>query len=244
MEALLVFFFIVLVLGVFIVLVLTVFIAVANAKARRGIKEFVEANYKLDEVHFPGASRGVIGFNFSDQTVLLGHGKNLNRYHFSQIMTVEVVQNGLTLHTFNRGSQILGAVAGGALFGAPGAMIGGLSGSSISKTRVKSVVLKVVVENPTSPLYTFTFFKDSSKKGASESGLLASLALKSVERVHAQILIATRQAQSPHIQSIIGAPSSNLDTLKTLWELKEGGILSEEEFNVQKARILATNALK
>lgn len=73
------------------------------------------------------------------------------------ILAVEIVEDGTTLTSTNRGSQILGAAVGGVAFGALGAVVGGLSASSTSSDKTRRLELKVVVNDVTQPVRLIPF---------------------------------------------------------------------------------------
>jgi len=64
-----------------------------------------------------------------------------------------------------------------------------------------------------------------------------------VDRFHAHIVNAMRQAQHDASPNLV--PSiSNADELQKLWNLKQNGILTDDEFADQKARILGLPGTK
>jgi hypothetical protein len=212
-----------------------VFAAIHNDKVVKEVTRRVHSRYKIDEIYVSVADRSLVGIGFDSHKIILGAGNFDAAYNFSQIVAVALVENGTTVTQTSRGSQLLSAAVGGVAFGAVGAIVGGLSGSSRSRERLRGIALKVTVDDRLRPVHTIIFLRSSNKNGLDPGGLLAKLALSSVNRFHAHILNAMRQAQAKvAVAPVAFAP----DDLQKLWDMKQAGILTEEEFAGQKARLL------
>ena len=61
------------------------------------------------------------------------------------------------------------------------------------------------------------------------------------DRFHAHVLNAMRQAKK---QASSGPPTSSASELRTLWEMKQAGALTEEEFVQQKSHLLGKPAAR
>ena len=131
-----------------------------------------------------------IGFRFADRQIFLGNNVDAHSYDFSQITKCELIQNDVAIASADRGSQIVGALAGGIAFGAAGAIIGGLSGSQTIKQNIKMITLKVIVDDPAHPIHEICFFA-AQGKGVSPS-LLTRKALELANRFHAHCQNAMR----------------------------------------------------
>lgn len=70
----------------------------------------------------------------------------------NDIMESELLIDDETITKSSRGSQVGGAVAGGALFGGVGAIIGGLSGKQTSKKEVSKIDLKLTINDFSDPV--------------------------------------------------------------------------------------------
>ncbi len=55
---------------------------------------------------------------------------------------------------------------------------------------------------------------------------------------NAQAIVEAQDVQRAYIQSIAGSPASTADELSKLAELKEKGVISDTEFEAQKAKLL------
>lgn len=76
----------------------------------------------------------------------------IDRFDFSEIVGAEVVRNGQTVIKTNRGSQLAGAAVGGLLFGAAGAIVGGLSGSERVQEKIRKLSLKLYTRDLHRPI--------------------------------------------------------------------------------------------
>ncbi|WJV20683.1 hypothetical protein QU593_09735 [Rossellomorea marisflavi] len=76
---------------------------------------------------------------------------NYKSLPFSSLAEVSLKEDGETVSKASRGSQLGGALVGGALAGGTGAIIGGLSGSRSSKDVIKSIDLKLTINDLSAP---------------------------------------------------------------------------------------------
>jgi len=98
-------------------------------------------------------------------------------YAFEQLVAVEVERDGSTLDRTNRGSQLMGAAVGGALFGGLGAIVGGLSGAKRREERIKRLSLKLYTNDLHEPVQEIVFFNHHAgvQPGAPEVKKAAAL---------------------------------------------------------------------
>jgi len=166
----------------------------------------IMATYKPDRLFVSPVDRSLVAVNFNARKIVLGSQNLEKEYDFGQIASVEVVENGITLAQTNRGSQFLGAAIGGLAFGGIGAVIGGLSGSSRTRERLRSISLKVTVDDRMQPVHSICFFHSSNQKGADREGLLARLAFQTIEQFHGHVVNAIRQSQA---NAVVIRPSTS-----------------------------------
>ena len=198
-------------------------------------RQSILAQYKLDEMYISQEDSSLFGIKFDEEKIILGNVGREKIYSFAQIAAVEVVENGVTLNKTNRGSQLLGTVVGGLILGPLGAVIGGLSASSRSLGRIQQLALKIFVDDRQIPVFTILFFQSSNRKGENPGADRVSRAREQLDRIHAQIVNAMRQVQQ---RPVLNSPGTGASDLKILWEMKQAGVLTEEEFAVQKSRLL------
>jgi hypothetical protein len=156
-------------------------------------------------------------------------------YSFNEIIQSEIISDGVTINKTSRSSQIGGALVGGALAGGIGAVIGGLGTSSESKSTVTNLELQVVVDNAKNSVHRVIFMSphDLGK-------YITNNEEKEIAHWHnllTHIINRTNESISSDINS---SPISMSDEIRKLSELYKDGILTEEEFNEQKTKLLSS----
>lgn len=173
-------------------------------------------------------------------------------YDYKDILESEIMEDGKTVTNTSRSSQIGGAIVGGVLAGGAGAVIGGLSGKKSSEKEINKIDLKVIVNNTKSPIKLINFLtaddidfngkpfpikKDSPKYKS---------AMSSINHWHSLLGLLIKQTDSEDTGNTKNNKLNeniNLsvaDELNKLLQLKKEGILTEEEFNQQKQKILSS----
>lgn len=168
--------------------------------------------------------------------------ETLNKYEYKSyvldykdIIQSEILRDGVTINKTSRGSQIGGALVGGVLAGGVGAVIGGLSASSESTSTVTKLELQVVVNNSKKSFHRVIFMspdditlperilpnKDLEKEITHWYNLLSHIVDKTEPELSTTNLMSTA------------------DELNKLLVLRNSGVLTDEEFNQQKSRILS-----
>lgn len=156
------------------------------------------------------------------------------------ILSVELFENGTSVTKTSRGSQIGGVIVGGILLGGVGAIIGGLSGKSESSAKVDRIDLRIVVNDTKSPLHDVSFLVDELYSKLEKQrdiarrwhGIISAL-IKRAETEEQSLRVA-EERKAPQKQ-----PSTSVaDELKKLAELHDSGVLTLEEFQQQKTRVL------
>ena len=153
-------------------------------------------------------------------------------YDFSEIIDYELTEDGDTISKGGLGS----AVAGGILFGGVGAVVGGITGGKKTKTVIKSMQIRLSLNNKYNNSITFDFIpagveckKDSIiYKGAK---MLADNTVSLLDSMCSQAQKLT--SSSPESNSISGA-----DEILKYKNLLDCGIITQEEFESKKKQIL------
>ena len=228
-------------LVVFAILIFAGVAAGSQARTAEQRREVLSQHYSMDEIYVSTVNGSSIGINFEAERVLLGQRGRETEYSFDQIAAVEVQENGATVSTTNRGSQLAGAAIGGLALGGVGALIGGLSGSRTSRQKVTSIVLKVSVDSTIEPVHKVTFLQVGGA-GVEPDSFAAKPAREAAERVHAHLVNAMRKVQerSATARALPATPSP--DQLGKLWELRQAGALTEGEYVAQKTALLSQPA--
>ncbi|MDR2147323.1 MAG: SHOCT domain-containing protein [Tannerella sp.] len=155
---------------------------------------------------------------------------------YSDIISVELLENGNTKSKKSTSRTVGGAIVGGVLAGGAGAIIGGLSGGSTSENMVSSLSVKILLRDIKTPYLLIPCFECTTSVGISEP----------IYKIGKQKADEIRDLVSIIIDKIDGKIENNKttpvlsisDELLKLSELKMKGILTEEEFAVQKNKIL------
>lgn len=179
--------------------------------------------------------------------VLVGPG-SYEIFNYSDIIEVSYEENGNQLYTKSAGRTIGGAIVGGVLMGGAGAVIGGLSGASKQNKEIKNMDIKILLRS-TSRTSCVLHFKDVDrvlKTKEEDDRKLYETYLKNANQakdVLSVIIDDAKQASAPIAQPItqpVVAPASSsvADELAKLAKLKADGILTDEEFRVQKSKLL------
>jgi hypothetical protein len=88
---------------------------------------------------------------------VIGNEQLLKKFNGEDIIQSEIVEDNFSVTRASRSSQIGGAIVGGALTGGVGAIIGGVTGKRIEKKEVKSIELKIVINDVDDPVKKVTF---------------------------------------------------------------------------------------
>lgn len=180
--------------------------------------------------------------------VLVIIGKHIHKsLNYSDIIEVSYIENGDQLFTKSTGRTVGGAIVGGVLMGGAGAVVGGLSGDSKQNKVVKNMDIKILLRN-TEETTCVLHFMDSSNplktkeasdksryedflKNANKAKDLLSIIIDDAKQAVALVAPVMSQPVAPQSTSVA-------DELTKLVALKEQGILTDEEFRVQKEKLL------
>ncbi len=148
---------------------------------------------------------------------------------YRDVLESEVVENGVSVTKTSRGSQVGGALLGGLVLGGVGAVIGGLSAKKTTTSKVTSVDLRVVVNDTREPVHRLRF---PTRAQAEHWHALISVIIRQADQED------RASANAPGGQSA-QAPVSVADELAKLSALMEKGLITQGEFQAQKARLLS-----
>lgn len=185
--------------------------------------------------------------DFFKVLVLVGPGHH-EIFNYSDIIEVSYEENGSQLYTKSAGRTVGGAIVGGVLMGGAGAVVGGLSGASKQNKEIKNMDIKILLRS-TSRTSCVLHFKDVDRvlktKDDADRRLYETYVKNAnqAKDVLSVIIDNAKQASTPIAQPIaqpVVAPvsSSVADELAKLAKLKADGILTEEEFQAQKSKLL------
>ena len=177
---------------------------------------------------------------------------------FKQIMSVEVLEDNTLISSKSSIRTIGGTIVGGAVAGGAGAVIGGLSGDSKQKKKVSKVQVKIKIRDINRPSLTIDTYNcetmEVNYKPINIDSSIGKIIYEEVMNTTNEIVdsLCVIIDQNDHAeQSSQGANSyepqqiqnngSIADELYKLAELKDKGILTDEEFYQQKQKLLCGN---
>lgn len=149
---------------------------------------------------------------------------------YSDILTIELLINDDIVETEKKGA-LSRATVGGLLFGAAGAIVGASSAKSNSYTKISSVILCITVNDANKPLHKINIINPS--------GGLEGPSFIEVERAREMYAVLSYIMKSEEKQQIAGNNKLSIaDELQKIVELKEKGLLDENEFSSLKKKII------
>ncbi|MCE4051846.1 hypothetical protein [Bacillus sp. Au-Bac7] len=115
---------------------------------------------------------------------------------FEKIIESEIKMDNSLIYKTSRGSQVAGALVGGALAGGVGAIIGGSSPNMTQNEKVQAITLKVIVDDIKNPNYYFDFLPPITEfhKGYDKSRPEIKIALERCEYWNSIMEIAIRKS--------------------------------------------------
>lgn len=221
---------------------------------------------KTQRINSPSGN-AVIAIDENSMKICIINSWGQDVYNYRDILESEIVEDGNTITKTSRSSQIGGALIGGVLTGGVGAIIGGLSGKKTSTEQVKRIDLKIVVNDTKKPVRIFNLMDCQfelggahHKNGMPKDDVIYKRAYQRATRWHSLISVLIKQADDAdkkeaeknryasqserehneinHVQSIASNSVSVADELLKLSELEKQGIITKEEFDKQKEKVL------
>ena len=163
------------------------------------------------------------GINYKDSKLI----------NFSDILSCEIIKDGITVTKTSRGSQIVGTVIGGAIMGGAGAIIGGLSGKKTSSEKLSYVILQLGINGINDPVFKiepYYIFKDKNYTYKEPNLNEAEEWLTIFKIIMKQSDLELRTDDKNNFPIA--------DELTKLSDLKIKGIITEDEFQIQKKKLL------
>lgn len=168
-------------------------------------------------------------------------------FNYSDIINVTYEEDGNTLFSKSMARTVGGTLVGGVLMGGAGAIVGGLSGDTSQNRIIQSMNIKILVRSTTEPSVNLPInrsgeifnTKDENSKKIYQSRIQEANAIKDLFSV---IIDNSSQQMAMSSQQKVEVPKSTTsiaDELIKLAQLKDAGVLSEEEFKVQKKKLLS-----
>lgn len=246
----------------FIIFVIVVGVVIAivseSADKEKTEKRKEELNVKLKKLPNQQGFKKIVGQKNRYAFVIDNVGRKIYYINsirtkevlFDQIISVEILEDNTLLSSKSTTRTVGGALLGGALAGGAGMVVGGLSGDSKQKKKVSKVSVKIKLRDYSTPSIMIECFDAHELTGYNEIKTTDNLyghfykdELQNAQKIADYVSVIIDEVDRQEKQSQVARPISAegvsvADELKKLASLKEQGILSEEEFQVQKEKLL------
>jgi len=173
-----------------------------------------------------------------------GNDFALDVISYNDLLSSEIFEDGKTITRSSRASQLGSALIGGLAFGGIGAIVGGLSGSKTSTHKVSKVDLRITINKTNAPIHDVNFMNFEGKG----TEIVYPGAIQRARHWHSllEVIISRTDAEDKLNENRINQNatetvvySSVADELSKLVDLKNQGIITEEEFASQKTKLLS-----
>jgi hypothetical protein len=233
---------ILIILAVLFVFAIAVGVMQGNETAEKvsALEKSLRDEFDIDELFVSSVDQSFVGFSFNRNMIIVGDPAFRKEYMLSEVASVEVIQNGASVTSTNRGSQALGAAVGGIAFGGVGLLAGALTGSKRTVDRVSELAIKITIDDRVRPLHFLRLFKWHDKKGVEADNFCLKPWIETADRINAHFVIGMRKATESTAQLAapaakrLASPMSYAEQIKQLWDLHQAGALSADEFERQK----------
>lgn len=156
-------------------------------------------------------------------------GEVLRVFDYSDIVDFELLEDGESVASGGLGR----ALAGGALFGGVGAIVGGVTGKRRSKEFCGSLKLKVTINDINNPVIYVSFIDSKTKKAGSFYKIISESAQECLSTFQ---LICDKQKEGNKENDYL-APSP-MDDIREFKKLLDEGIITQEDFDAKKKELL------
>ena len=163
---------------------------------------------------------------------------NFKLFNYKDILSCEITEDNNSIIKTSRSSQFGGALLGGVLLGGVGTIIGGLSGKKYNIKKVKNINLSITVNDIKNPIYEICFLN----KESDTTSIIYKESMKEAKKWHSIIKIIIKKVDEEDKKN---EQSNTLDNsisiseeLRKLKLLLEDGLLTDDEFNTQKNKLL------
>lgn len=169
---------------------------------------------------------------------------------FSDLLCVDLLQDGQTLTRMSRSSQVANAMLGGLVLGGTGFLVGALTGTKVSDQKIKRIDVQLTINDIRNPTFGLNFMATRDTVGTVTYAADLKSAQEWVGRFKVIIQAADQrdEADPSGPPKPVGSTSpiaipyqpitlSVADEIRKLSELVKEGVISQDEFNVQKTRL-------
>lgn len=165
-------------------------------------------------------------------------------YDVADVMSVEVYEDGRSIAQAGRGRQVGAALVGNMIAGGPGAVIGGLGARVRSRDEIHDLTLRLTLNDNEFPIFDLRLNKAPVLKGSDLHVKLSTTVRGWASFIEAMMRNAEASTQDSRAPAEVGTGESIstvrglADELAKLASLRDSGVLSMNEFNTLKQRLI------
>lgn len=162
-------------------------------------------------------------------------------FDFENLISVELIEDSNTTYSKSSVRTIGGGVIGGIIGGGTGAIIGGLSGSNNGVKKVKEILVKILLRNYSTTAIYIECLKNQGIEWDTDSKIYKEAieeARNISDKLSVIIDLLDKEEKSMLAESSKNKDISITDEIEKLYILKEKGIISYEEFEKYKEKLL------
>jgi len=123
-----------------------------------------EENFQASHKYVNGISGTGTAIDSENKKIIFIKNKSKTVIDFKDLISIETIINGETLHQTKRGSQVVGGVVGGLLLGPAGLLAGALTGKKKVVEKVSKISIKALINSIDTPYYELVFYDDAPIK--------------------------------------------------------------------------------
>lgn len=176
-------------------------------------------------------------------TIVTPTSMHLHRY--SDIVSISYEENGNDMYNKSLG----GAVVGGLLFGGVGAIVGSNTAKAVKNKKIERMAIKILLKSTSEPTILLEIYNSrndgailETKKDADKifyEGLMKEVTgIKDIFSIIIDMVDKNNVSQIQSQQISTSVSNSVADELTKLLQLRDAGVLTEKEFQEQKAKLL------
>jgi hypothetical protein len=227
-----------------VILILGILKAIDEHRDKRNLSNRIKSikNFKTSDKFVSKNGKSGIAIDKFKKEVCLFYPSGMSKIvPYNDIISCEIYEDGFEMTKTSRTSQIAGVAVGGLLLGGAGAIVGGLSGKRRSLNKINSINLRIIINSVNMPSISINFLNVECKKNS----VICKEAQDEVQCWYSMLKVIIKQADIDNSNTKTinqqNHPENTLiaDELRKLVELKNDGILTNEEFESQKKKLLS-----
>lgn len=197
------------------------------------IEDFSISNYVLPARSFFAVD------DKRQKMIVIADFKQYTIVDYEDVIRVEIIEDGSAISSKSAMRTLGGAVVGNVVACGAGMIVGGLSGSSKSSKEVREIKVKLLLRDIKKPELVITIYEGCLKtKNDSDRDTYNKLMKSATQIKDIVSVVIDNMDKKASANTKQSDTTSVADEISKLLKLKEQGILTEEEFNAQKAKLL------